>query len=146
MSTTNPSPCFKDLEQRTTRAVEGNMWGVQAEISELEWKFKVADGKMQAHYHEQLEKLNWDWEALQEELTRRKEEGRPSTPKPSTPSPQIASRWKESAIPSGSGMLRTSPWVVLKDLLSHGGQKAPSDTKDPPGEEEADLFNKQGYP
>ena len=57
MSTTNPSPHFKDLEQKNTRAVEGKLRGVQAKIRELERKFEVADGKIQAHYHEDL---NWD--------------------------------------------------------------------------------------
>ena len=36
MSTTNPSPCFKGPEQKTTRAVKGKLWGVDAEIKELE--------------------------------------------------------------------------------------------------------------
>ena len=51
MSATNPSPHFKDSEQNITRTVEGKLQGVQAEIRNLERKFEVADGKMQAHYH-----------------------------------------------------------------------------------------------
>ena len=51
MSTTNPSPDFKGFGQRMTRAMERNLWGVQAQIQELERKFKVADGNTQAHYH-----------------------------------------------------------------------------------------------
>ena len=122
MSTTNPSSCFKGLEQKITRAVEGKLQGVQAEVKELERKSEVADGKTQAHYHAWLEKLNWDWEALHEELARRKEEGTPSTPKPSMPSPESTLRWKEPAIPSGFSMLRTSPWVVLKNLGAQLGE------------------------
>ena len=120
MSTTNPSPQFKGLEQRMTRAVEGNLWGGQTGILELERKFGVADGWTLAHYHEWLEKLNWDQEDLHEELTQRREEGMPSTPKLFMPSPQTTLRQKEPAIPAGSGMLRTSPQVVLNDLLSQG--------------------------
>ena len=51
MSITNPSPCFQGSEWKTTRVVEGKLWGVQAESKEMEWKFKAADGKTQAHYH-----------------------------------------------------------------------------------------------
>ena len=60
MSTTDPSPHFRDSEQRMTRAVEESLWGVQAKIQELERKFMVADGKTQAHYHEWLEELKCD--------------------------------------------------------------------------------------
>ena len=60
MSTTNPSPHFKGLEQKTTKAVEGNLFGVQAKIRDLVRKFKAADGKTQAHYHKWLKKFNWD--------------------------------------------------------------------------------------
>ena len=56
MSTLIP-PLASRVQDRTTRAVEGRFWGVQAEIWELERKFEVADGKTHAHYHEQLEKL-----------------------------------------------------------------------------------------
>ena len=58
-------------------------------------------------------------------------------------------------VPSGSGTLRTSFWVVLKDLetlpgdyqpnlLSQGGQEALSKTKVPPSEEVGSLSSKQG--
>ena len=60
MSTTNPSLHFKGLGQRMTRAIEGSLWGMQAEIQELKRKFKVADGKTQAHYHKWMEELKWD--------------------------------------------------------------------------------------
>ena len=80
MSTNNPSPHFKGTEQKMTREVEGKFWGVQTKIKELERKFKAADGKTQVHYHEWLEKLNWDLEALQVEITRR--EGRGDTEHP----------------------------------------------------------------
>ena len=60
MGTTNSSPCFKGYKQKMTRAVERKLWVVQVEIKELERKFKAADGKMQAHYHDWLEELKWD--------------------------------------------------------------------------------------
>ena len=69
MSTTNPSPCFKGLGQRTTRAVEGSSWGMQVAFWEMDRRFDMADGKVQAYYHEQLEELKWDLETLQEKLT-----------------------------------------------------------------------------
>ena len=75
MSITNPSPHFKGLGQRMTRAMDESLQGVKAEIWELERKFEVADDKTQVSYHEWLEELKWDWEALQEELSRMKEEG-----------------------------------------------------------------------
>ena len=53
------------------RAMEGTtICGVEAEIQELERRFEVAGGKAQADYHEQLEKLKHDSEALKEELSR----------------------------------------------------------------------------
>ena len=153
MSTTNPSPHFKGPEQKTITAVEGKLWGIQAEIKELERKFTVAGGKMHTHYQEWLEELNWVWEALQDELARRKEEGTLSTPKLSMPYPKVTLRWKEPAIPSGSGMPRMSPWVVLKDLetwlrepkpgIPSWEQEALSDTKNWPNWEETDLSSKQ---
>ena len=119
MSTTNPSPCFKGLGQKMTRAVEGSLWGVQAEIWELERKFKVAYCKMQAHYQEWLEEHKWDWEALLEELERIKKGEILSTPKPSMPSPQTTLRQKKPAVPAGPSM-PMSPQVVLKNFLSWG--------------------------
>ena len=116
---------------------------MQAEILELERKFEVAGGKKQDHFHEQLEKLKWGQESLQEELSRMKEEGTPSTPKPAMPSPLTTVRQKEPAIPAGSGMPRTSPWVVLKDLLPQGVPKALSNTKNPSSEGEADIPSMQ---
>ena len=64
MNTTNPSPHCKGSGHRTTRAMEGSLWGVQTEILELERKFKAVNGKTQAHYHKQLGELKWDQEAL----------------------------------------------------------------------------------
>ena len=52
MSTTHLSPHFKGLEWRAATALEGSLWGVKAEIQELERKFEVADSKTLAHYHE----------------------------------------------------------------------------------------------
>ena len=120
MSTTNPSSYFKSFGQWTTRAMEGSLQGVQAEICELERKLEVADGKTQAHYHEWLEELKQDWEATQEELSRMREKGTPSTPKLAMPSPQPTQRWKEAADPTGLGTPRVSLWVALKDLLLRG--------------------------
>ena len=75
MSISNPSPHFKGLGQRITRAVEGGLLRMQAEIHELERRFEVVDGKTQAHYHKWLEEFKQDQEALQEELSRMKEGG-----------------------------------------------------------------------
>ena len=47
-----------------------------------------------------------------------KEEGILSPPKPLMPSPQTILSWKEPAFPTGPGMLRMSPQVVLKNPLS----------------------------
>ena len=63
-----------------------------------------------------------------------KEDGAPSTPKPAIPYPQTTPRQKEPAVLAGTGILRTSPWVVLKNLLPQGGQEALSDTQNPPSE------------
>ena len=57
------------------RVMEGSLWGVQAEIWELERKFEMADGKAQAHYHKGLEDPKHDQEALQEELSRMRKRG-----------------------------------------------------------------------
>ena len=43
-----------------TKAVEGKLWEMQAEIWEMERKFEMADGKAQVHYHKWLEELKRD--------------------------------------------------------------------------------------
>ena len=60
----NPSPCFKGLGQWTIRAVEESLQRVQAHIHELERKVEMADGKVQAHYQEQLKELERSQETL----------------------------------------------------------------------------------
>ena len=70
MSTTYASPHIKGSGWRVAGPTEGSLWGVKAEIWELERKLEVVDGKAEAHYHKRLEKPKWDWEALQKELSR----------------------------------------------------------------------------
>ena len=74
--------------------MERSLQGAQADIWELKRKFKAADDKTQAHYHKWLEKLKWDQEALQEEISWMKEEVAPSTSKPVMSFPQTTLRWK----------------------------------------------------
>ena len=70
------------------RTVEGSLQRVQANIHELERKVKMADGKAQAHYQEQLKELKSNWETLQDKLFSMREEGEAGTPKPVMPSHQ----------------------------------------------------------
>ena len=84
MSSTNLSPPIKGSGQWTTNTVEGSLWGVEAEIQELEQKIEVAKGKIQAHYQEWLGGLCHAWEALQEELVGLREEGTARAPPPLT--------------------------------------------------------------
>ena len=55
------------------RAVGGCLQRVQTDVHKLERKVETADGKAQAHYHEQLKELKSNWEALQERLSRIRE-------------------------------------------------------------------------
>ena len=75
MSAINSSPHFKGLGQQMIRASEGSLQGVQPEIHELERKLEAVNGKAWAHYHQQLEELKHDQDALQEELSMMKDRG-----------------------------------------------------------------------
>ena len=112
MSTTNPSPYFKGSGWSVARAIDGSLQGVKVEIWELERKLKVADSRALAQYHEQLEKLKWDREALHEELSRSREEGAPSIPELAELSTQTTPRQKEPAVPAALGTPRVSPLIA----------------------------------
>ena len=124
--------------------MEGSLWGVQAKIWVQERKFKVADEKTQAHYHEWLEEVKWDWAALQEELSRMREDGASSTPKPLMTSLQTTPSQKEPTvlagprdIPSG-GVEESSP---LRGIRGSGQHQESTQWGDPkfPSMQEGDL-------
>ena len=98
------------------KSCRGSLQRVQGDLCELERKFETADGKVQAHYHEQLKELESNQEALQKEVSTMREEREASTPKPAMPSPPTTLKWKRLAVLTGPSMPRVSPCMALNDL------------------------------
>ena len=72
-----------------------------------------------------------------------REEEAPRTPKPAMSSPLTTPRWKEPAVPTGSGTPEAFLLIVLKDLLPQWLPEALGDTKNLPNEGEVNILNMQ---
>ena len=102
----------------------------------------MANGKAQAHFHEQLKELKCNQKAIQEELLRRREEVEASTSKPAVPSQLTTPQQKGLVNLIGPGMLRASQWMAWKGL-PQWVPEALGDTKIPPSEGGANIPSTQ---